>query len=197
MNRREDIVKELQDAAPILAAYKATESLPAVPENYFAGLEDSTMAFVVAEGGQWTATSAVQVPERYFEQLEDAVMANIKAQEKAGTSGKTVRLSIGYTLFARIAAAAVLAGILVLTIFSDRTALPVSDCQDGIACLTQEEIYNYMQQNSHEFGVEQIQETVTPALEQTTTAIATEEIQDYLEQEQLYLELDDASTDIF
>ena len=74
-----------------------------------------------------------------------------------------------------------------------------NNCEDGIACLTQEEIYQYMNANSHEFDVQQIQETVEPTLD-TITVDYTIEKQDatqYIEENKLILEFDESSTDIF
>ncbi|HRB69788.1 MAG TPA: hypothetical protein PLC92_06755, partial [Chitinophagales bacterium] len=77
---------------------------------------------------------------------------------------------------------------------------PINDCTDGIACLTQEEIYNYLNVNSHEFGTEQIKKAVQDNIETTETSsisVNDEELNTYLENNTLLLDSEDAYTDIF
>ena len=84
--------------------------------------------------------------------------------------------------------------------FKNPSATTDNDCKDGIACLTQEEIYNYMYKNSYDFDVHQVQDMVKPEIDNTeekTIEINKQEINQYIEQNAGTFELEDASTDIF
>ena len=102
-------------------------------------------------------------------------------------------------MFKKVAFAAAVVGAVFLVKEVQQPAVLENNCEDGIACLTQEEIYQYMNANSHEFDVQQIQETVEPTLD-TITVDYTIEKQDatqYIEENKLILEFDESSTDIF
>jgi hypothetical protein len=56
-----------------------------------------------------------------------------------------------------------------------------------------------MNANSHEFDVQDVQETVQPVIEKTETNVVVEnnEVEKYIETNQIILDTEDVSTDIF
>ncbi len=72
-----------------------------------------------------------------------------------------------------------------------------NNCEDGIACLTQDEIYNYMNDNSEQFELQQVQDAVAPMIENAEIKIEKHEAEKYIEQNKTDLSFEDASTDIF
>ena len=207
MNNKADILNELKGLSPILLQLKENEKSVRVPNNYFEQLEDVVIAEIKAEGSILSSIKKekIEVPSIYFDTLADTIISKIKAEEQTIEQGKIVapqtpKRNNVIQLFSRFAAAASLIGIIAFGIQQlNKSTLPVNNCADGIACLTQDEIYNYMNVNSHDFDVQQIQETVKPALEKTEPQIDInkKEATQYIEENKNILDVEDASTDIF
>ena len=102
-------------------------------------------------------------------------------------------------MFSKVAFAASIIGAIFFIKQAMQPTLSLNNCEDGIACLTQDEIYNYMNANSHEFETEDVQKTVQPVIEKTETKVDAEkkEVEQYIESNKIILDADDASTDIF
>jgi hypothetical protein len=205
MNNNTDILNELKEISPILLHLKENEQLLIIPIGYFEQLADNCMAEINTTSGLLASVKKenIKVPANYFDTFGDTIVAKIKEQEHTISSGKIIELPAQETkvfqLIKKVAFAAAVVGAVFLVKEVQQPAVLENNCEDGIACLTQEEIYQYMNANSHEFDVQQIQETVEPTLD-TITVDYTIEKQDatqYIEENKLILEFDESSTDIF
>lgn len=205
MNNKTDILNELKEISPALAALKENEEPLFVPLAYFEQLADSFIAEIKTESGVLSSIKKekTEVPAGYFNTFADTVVSKIKAEENTIQKGKIIALpkqeNNVYRLFKRVALAASIVGAVFLVKEVEKPAVPVNDCKDGIACLTKDEIYNYMNEHSPEFDIQQIQETVKPVLENTSakTDIDKKEATQYIEQNKTVLDVEDAATDIF
>jgi len=145
-----------------------------------------------------------EVPINYFDTFGDSIFTKIKEQEKTIKQGKIIEFPKQsakiYRIFKRVTIAASVVAVVFFMKQVQQPNLPINDCTDGIACLTQEEIYNYLNVNSHEFGTEQIKKAVQDNIETTETSsisVNDEELNTYLENNTLLLDSEDAYTDIF
>jgi len=199
MNNQQDILNELEAVAPTLFKLKEKEQSLSVPEDYFENLADVIVFQAKDENSILSALKKerIEVPANYFDTFGDNILSAIKKEEKnialPKQQGKIV------SLFKRVAIAASIVGAVFMVKQIQQPAIVTNDCADGIACLTQEEIYNYMNANSHEFDVQDVQETVQPAIEKTETNVVVEnnEVEKYIETNQIILDTEDVSTDIF
>lgn len=207
MNRNADIVNELKELSPVLSSLKEQEVLPEVPEGYFAGFADNLLHGLNTEDGILTTLSKTTppVPAGYFDTFGDNILTKIKAEEASITTGNLIppKKEKGkvITLFQRAAMAATIIGAVFLVKEVQRPVVPVNDCKDGIACLTQDEIYNYMNANSHEFDLQEVQQAVQPVLEKQQGVqkinVSDKEIEQYVKEHNNIIETEDMSTDIF
>lgn len=204
MNSKEEIVNELRGLSPVLLKLREKEILPRVPNGYFESLADMVIFETRNESSllENMEKNKIEVPNGYFDSFADNILLKIKTEDKkigrgtisAPQKNKVIRL------FSRVAIAASFAGIIAFGILHwQKTELTVNDCGDGIACLTQEEIYNYMNTNSYDFDVQQVQETVQPVLEKSEPKIDIDkkDAAHYMEQNKNMMDIEDASTDIF
>ncbi|MDB5227117.1 MAG: hypothetical protein JWN78_1310 [Bacteroidota bacterium] len=192
-----EVMEELKGISPVLSEIKLQEVKPIVPQNYFEHLH-STVSLLKNK------KENIEVPEGYFETFADRLLVRIKEEEKLIGEGKLIPLKREKNniirIFSRAAIAASFIGVIIFGVKNyNKTVLPVNDCQDGIACLTQDEIYNYMHSNSHDFSMQQVQETVSPAIDKTETKLNIDntEATHYIDENKNVLDVDDASTDIF
>lgn len=205
MNNQTDILNELKELSPFLLHVKETEKPLSVPANYFEDFSGTIFAEIKTETGLLATLQKEKtaVPPAYFNTFADNIIAKIKAEEALVEKGKIKALpkqqNKVFLLFTRVAFAASVIGAMFFIKHIQNTELPVNNCADGIACLTQEEIYNYMNANSHEFDVQQIQEVVKPVVDtiETKIDIESKDATRYIEENKLNLEFDDSSTDIF
>jgi len=205
MNNQTDILNELKELSPFLLQVKETEKPLSVPANYFEDFSGTIFAEIKTETGLLATLQKEKtaVPPAYFNTFADNIIAKIKAEEALVEKGKIKALpkqqNKVFLLFTRVAFAASVIGAMFFIKHIQNTELPVNNCADGIACLTQEEIYNYMNANSHEFDVQQIQEVVKPVVDtiETKIDIESKDATRYIEENKLNLEFDDSSTDIF
>jgi hypothetical protein len=199
MNNRQDILNELEAISPILCKLKENEKSLSVPENYFQELVDIVVFQANDESSILSSLKKekVDVPANYFDAFGDSVLSVIKEEEESIALPKQQGKIL--SLFKRVAIAASIVGAVFMIKQIQQPAIVANDCTDGIACLTQDEIYNYMNANSHEFEVQDVQETVQPTIETTETKVdvANKDVEKYIENNQIILDADDASTDIF
>lgn len=205
MNNKTDILNELKEISPILLALKEAEKPLFVPTHYFENFTTAIVSEIKTETGLLATLQKekITVPSGFFDTFADNIMGKIKEEEALIEKGKIKALpeqpNKVFQLFTRVTFAASVIGAMFFIKHIQNAELPVNNCTDGIACLTQEEIYNYMNSNSHEFDVQQIQEVVKPIVDtiETKIDIESKDAKTYIEENKLVMEIDDSSTDIF
>ena len=206
MNHRNDILIELKEISPTLLNLKENEKPLVIPADYFEQLVNSCLAETETESSFLSSIKKekTEVPINYFDTFGDSIFTKIKEQEKTIKQGKIIEFPKQsakiYRIFKRVTIAASVVAVVFFMKQVQQPNLPINDCTDGIACLTQEEIYNYLNVNSHEFGTEQIKKAVQDNIETTETStisVNDEELNTYLENNTLLLDSEDAYTDIF
>ncbi len=173
MDRKTDIKKELENLSSVLLSFKEKDTTPLATEGYFDGLADQII-------------DTIQHQE--FQKTKEGVLSfDIFHHPKL----------IPY--LSRLSVAATLAGIIILGVLGYKDTIHENICHDGIACLTQDEIYQYVHANSNAFEVEEIQEGMKIFLENDNTSmgIQTIEVIKYIDQNKNMLDTEDAATDIF
>ena len=201
MNNKQAILNELKTISPFLLSLKEKEQDLVVPAHYFEALADIVLLQTKEESEILFALTREkpQVPDSYFENFGDTVISKIRKEEKGNVINLPQSQHKIFTLFSKVAFAASIIGAIFFIKQAMQPTLSVNNCEDGIACLTQDEIYNYMNANSHEFETEDVQKTVQPVIEKTETKVDAEkkEVEQYIESNKIILDADDASTDIF
>lgn len=204
MQNRNDILDELKAISPTLFQVKEKETLPKVPSNYFAELTDNIIAQTQQENDFLSTIpkEKIEVPANYFNSFADNIIDKIKTEEQTISEEKIISIQQPKTtivkLFSRIAVAASVVGVLFFGIKNyNQSNTLTNNCEDGIACLTQDEIYNYMNDNSEQFELQQVQDAVSPMIENAEIKIEKHEAEKYIEQNKTDLSFEDASTDIF
>jgi hypothetical protein len=153
------------------------------------------------------------IPAQYFENFAGQVMQKIQQQEEEIQQGKIIPIKRSVTIIylKRFAVAASLAGVILLGVkLFHKSTVPANECEDGFACLTQDEIRQYVNDNIDEFEPEQIHEafpskietqeienTVLPKEEINTSKIDEKQIEQYIKDNPATTDLEDESTDIF
>jgi ATP-dependent helicase YprA (DUF1998 family) len=201
VNNKQDILNELKTISHLLLSLKEKEKELVIPAHYFEDLSDILLLQTKEESAVLSALKKEkpQVPDSYFENFGDTVLSKIKPEE----NGKEIKLPKSqnkiFNLFSKIAFAASIVGAIFFIKQGVQPTINENNCEDGIACLTQDEIYNYMNANSHEFETEDVQETVQSVIEITESKVDAEkkEVEQYIESNKIILDADDASTDIF
>jgi hypothetical protein len=201
MNNKKAILDELKTISPFLLSLKEKEQDLVVPAHYFEELADIVLLQTKEESAVLSALKKEkpQVPDNYFENFGDTILSKIRKEEKGNVINLPQSPHKIFTLFSKIAFAASVIGAIFFIKEAVQPTILKNNCEDGIACLTQDEIYNYMNANSHEFETEDVQETVQPFIEKTDTKVDAEkkEVEQYIESNKIILDADDASTDIF
>lgn len=212
-----DILNELRELAPVLLELKQVMRLPDVPAGYFESLPDAVLEQVgepkLPVGAGLDRNHKPAVPEAYFDALPDQVMQRIRIQEQEIGQGKIKpeRTGIHILYFRRLAVAATVLGVIALGfLLFQRQTTTENDCGDGIACLTREEIRQYVQDHADEFEADQIHEAFQPDMDadalnataaETETdaapAISEKQIEQYIEENPAMIDFEDTSTDIF
>lgn len=198
---------EVKALSPLLAAIRQETIKPDVPENYFRSLPAAVGSKLLkAEFSPLPdASKQVHVPAGYFDALPDRVLDKIRHEEaelSRGSIGLPERKgrTVSFPVFSRLAlAASFIAAIALGWTHFHKNPAAVNDCQDGIACLSNEEIYDYMSVHSHEFDMQMVQDAVRGTLPETSKKMGIEqkEAAHYIEQHRTVLDVEDASTDIF
>jgi negative regulator of sigma E activity len=198
-----EITDELKAVSEIVLNAKSAEIKPIVPVNYFADLTENIIAQTQNESNILSSLKKeIEVPANYFNSFADNIIDKIKKEEQTISEGKIIALQPQKTtivkLFSRVAIAASIVGVLFFGIknYNQSNAL-TNNCEDGIACLTQDEIYNYMNDNSEQFELQQVQDAVAPMIEKAAIKIEKHEAEKYIEQNKTDLSFENASTDIF
>ena len=204
MQNRNDILDELKAISPTLFQVKEKEILTKVPSNYFAELTENIIAQTQQENDFLSTIpkEKIEIPTNYFNSFADNIIDKIKKEEQTISEGKIISIQQPKTtivkLFSRIAVAASVVGVLFFGIKNyNQSNTLTNNCEDGIACLTQDEIYNYMNDNSEQFELQQVQDAVAPMIENAEIKIEKHEAEKYIEQNKTDLSFEDASTDIF
>lgn len=208
MSNKTDILNELKEISPILFTLKENEKPLVVPAKYFEQLADNFMTEINAESGLLASMQKekIEVPDHYFDHFSDSILSKIKKEAHIIENGKIVTLPKKehkfFSMFKQMALAASIIGAVIFIKKISEPPTPLNNCEDGIACLTQDEIYQYMNANSQDFDVQQIQEAVAPVLESqrnesVNKEISEKEIEQYLEQHNNIIEAEDITTDIF
>ena len=204
MQNRNDILDELKAISPTLFQVKEKETLPKIPLNYFAELTEDIIAQTHQENDFLSTIpkEKIEIPTNYFNSFADNIIDKIKSEEQTISEGKIISIQASKTtivkLFSRIAVAASVVGVLFFGIKNyNQSNTLTNNCEDGIACLTQDEIYNYMNDNSEQFELQQVQDAVAPMIENAEIKIEKHEAEKYIEQNKTDLSFEDASTDIF
>ena len=199
-----DIADELKDVSDIVLNAKQNETKPIVPSNYFAELTENIITQTHLENDfvSTIAKEKIEIPTYYFNSFADNIIDKIKSEEQTISEEKIISIQQPKTtivkLFSRIAVAASVVGVLFLGIKNyNNSSRITNNCEDGIACLTQDEIYNYMNDNSEQFELQQVQDAVSPMIENAAIKIEKHEAEKYIEQNKTDLSFEDASTDIF
>lgn len=184
MKNKTDIEKELQELSLVLLHYKKQIPSPIVPEAYFSELATTFISEKLKENSlrQFISKDKPIVPNGYFEHFEQQLMRKISKEEEEINSGKILPIylkdSKQMILYRTLAIAAVLAGVLLMIRGVQEPSLPKKNCSDGIACLSKEEIYHYMNTHSSEFSMQEVKEAVGPAIEQQDSHSENENISD-------------------
>jgi hypothetical protein len=202
MQNRTDILNELKALSPTLFAIKENEKQPEIPANYFNDFAENILLTAKEEEGFLgkLKKDKIEVPVNYFNDFADNIIDKIKTEQQTISEGKVIVLqpqkNKTIKLFSKIAIAASVVGVLVFGI-KNYNETTVNNCEDGIACLTQDEIYNYMNENIEQFDLQQVQDAVAPVIENAEIKIEKHEAEKYIEQNKSDVSFEDASTDIF
>ncbi len=215
MDNKNDILIELKALSPLLANLKEQTPLVQVPASYFEQFQESIMATISEESGVLSSLkkSNPDVPEGYFSTFSEQIVAKIKQENETIAEGKLVALPRKsnriISIFKVVALAASIVGVMVLIKkIQTPILMPTQiNIEESMASLTRDEIYQYMNANSNEFGMEQIKKAVLPAIEaqsaittetpETPVSITENDIDTYLEEHSNIIEIDDSTTDIF
>lgn len=204
MQNRNDILNELKALSPTLFKLKENEKQPEIPANYFAGFADKMIEKSIDESSFLNdfnfTKDKPEIPVDYFTSFANNIIDKIKTEEQTISEGKVIAFqpqkNKTIKLFSKIAIAASLAGVLVFGI-KNYYETPINNCEDGIACLTQDEIYNYMNENIEQFDLQQVQDAVEPVIANDDIKIEKHEAEKYIEQNKTDVSFEDVSTDIF
>lgn len=215
MDNKNDILIELKALSPLLANLKEQTPLVQVPASYFEQFQESIMATISEESGVLSSLkkSNPDVPEGYFSTFSEQIVAKIKQENETIAEGKLVALPRKsnriISIFKVVALAASIVGVMVLIKkIQTPILMPTQiNIEESMASLTRDEIYQYMNANSNEFGMDQIKKAVLPAIEaqsaittetpETPVSITENDIDTYLEEHSNIIEIDDSATDIF
>lgn len=215
MDNKNDILNELKALSPLLANLKEQTPLLQVPASYFEQFQESVMATISEQSGVLSSLkkSNPDVPEGYFSTFSEQIVAKIKQENETIAEGKLVALPRKSNRIISIFKVAVLAASIVgVLVLIKKIQTPILmpaqiNIEESMASLTRDEIYQYMNANSNEFGMEQIKKAVLPAIEaqsaittetpETPVSITENDIDTYLEEHSNIIEIDDSTTDIF
>lgn len=215
MDNKNDILNELKALSPLLANLKEQTPLVQVPASYFEQFQESVMATISEQSGVLSSLkkSNPDVPEGYFSTFSEQIVAKIKQENETIAEGKLVALPRKSNRIISIFKVAVLAASIVgVLVLIKKIQTPILmpaqiNIEESMASLTRDEIYQYMNANSNEFGMEQIKKAVLPAIEaqsaittetpETPVSITENDIDTYLEEHSNIIEIDDSTTDIF
>lgn len=92
METRADILNELKEISPILAA-QSKANVFSVPHGYFDSLHSTIVACIKEESGNTTDIYPTDVPKGYFDNLANSILGKIKAQEELSALDELKTLS--------------------------------------------------------------------------------------------------------
>lgn len=201
MKVHEEILEELRINSSLLFHLKEKEAPLSVPDNYFSSFTEEIILKLSSENNLLSTIKkdTITAPPNYFDNLADTVLDKIKLAE---TKEEPVAPKFSIVKILRqTAIAAAIVGV-IFTVNKTSTTVP-NTIEEKISSLSSDEIYDYMNANSHEFSMEQIDKAVQPVISSETASInITDEISDsaiekYLNENNSILETEDIYTDIF
>lgn len=201
MKAHDEILEELRTISTELFNYKKNEQPLSVPDNYFNAFTEEMILKLSSENSLLSSIKkeTITVPPQYFDNLADTVLDKIK-QAETKEEPVAPRFSI-VKILRQTAIAAAIVGV-IFTVNKTSTTIP-NTIEEKISSLSTDEIYDYMNTNSHEFSMEQIDKAVQPIISSETASLEISEdisdssIQKYLNENNSILETEDIYTDIF
>lgn len=209
MKEKKEIANELKQISPLLAQLKERKEIIQIPKDYFTSFSDNLFTEINIESPILAQIPKEKplLPDGYFDSFSKEIILKIRNEEveiNTGSLGKNQRNSMGQlmAMFKNIAVAAAVIGIIFIIKEIQTPSLPSTDYNNTLASLTQEEIYNYMNEHSIEFDLFDVQQAVKPALDQqikeeTNINMSEDEMDAYLKEHNHLIEVDDLSTSIF
>jgi len=201
MKAHDEILEELRTSSSLLFQLKEEETPLSVPDNYFNAFTEEMILKLSSENSLLSSIKkeTITVPPQYFDNLADTVLDKIKQAETKEES-IVPKFSI-VKILRQTAIAAAIVGV-IFTVNKTSTTIP-NTIEEKISSLSTDEIYDYMNTNSHEFSMEQIDKAVQPIISSETASLEISEdisdssIQKYLNENNSILETEDIYTDIF
>lgn len=207
MKQKVEIIEELKKEAPVLMQLKNQEIAPKIPENYFDALAKILFQEISAEKNitQILPKNNPIVPSGYFESFEHQLLKKIHEEEAEINAGTIQKVEVSkkkklLDLFQNIAIAAALIGFVFLVKDIQTPTSQFTDNNKGTASLSKNEIYNYMNEHSYEFDLQDIQQATASVInlqDAETIEMNDEEIGQYIKVHNNIIETDDFSTSIF
>ena len=209
MKEKKEIANELKQISPLLAQLKERKEIIQIPKDYFTSFSDNLFTEINIESPILAQIPKEKplLPDGYFDSFSKEIILKIRNEEveiNTGSLGKNQRNSMGQLMemFKNIAVAAAVIGIIFIIKEIQTPSLPSTDYNNTLASLTQEEIYNYMNEHSIEFDLFDVQQAVKPALDQqikeeANINMSEDEMDAYLKEHNHLIEVDDLSTSIF
>jgi hypothetical protein len=209
MKEKKEIANELKQISPLLAQLKERKEIIQIPKDYFTSFSDNLFTEINIESPILAQIPKEKplLPDGYFDSFSKEIILKIRNEEveiNTGSLGKNQRNSMGQlmAMFKNIAVAAAVIGIIFIIKEIQTPSLPSTDYNNTLASLTQEEIYNYMNEHSIEFDLFDVQQAVKPALDQqikeeANINMSEDEMDAYLKEHNHLIEVDDLSTSIF
>lgn len=199
----------MKQISPLLAQLKERKEIIQIPKDYFTSFSDNLFTEINIESPILAQIPKEKplLPDGYFDSFSKEIILKIRNEEveiNTGSLGKNQRNSMGQlmAMFKNIAVAAAVIGIIFIIKEIQTPSLPSTDYNNTLASLTQEEIYNYMNEHSIEFDLFDVQQAVKPALDQqikeeANINMSEDEMDAYLKEHNHLIEVDDLSTSIF
>jgi len=209
MKEKKEIANELKQISPLLAQLKERKEIIQIPKDYFTSFSDNLFTEINIESPILAQIPKEKplLPDGYFDSFSKEIILKIRNEEveiNTGSLGKNQRNSMGQlmAMFKNIAVVAAVIGIIFIIKEIQTPSLPSTDYNNTLASLTQEEIYNYMNEHSIEFDLFDVQQAVKPALDQqikeeANINMSEDEMDAYLKEHNHLIEVDDLSTSIF
>lgn len=195
MKDKSDILTELEGLSSTLLALKNLDAPCVVPKDYFGNLLEQVENKIDTQSSilsNLQKTTPV-VPDKYFEKFSNILLSKINHKKNKSYLSANIpsRKNRIFSIVNYMAVAAAIIGVVLLINKTQQPALPKNNCTDGVACLTRNEIYNYMREHSHEFEEQDIKKAVLPALE------TNQRLDNNSNNANSNIEQDDLATDIF
>lgn len=154
MKQQQDILEELKELSNVLYAIKKNQQQPIVPSAYFEQIQQDTLEKIQDTNLAFLAKidkTITDIPPNYFDTLENNLLKKITVQETSvATHIIPWQKNVSYAI------AAMLTGVFILVGYQWMNTASNQVCEDGLACLTQEEIQEYVSKNMDEFSAHEV-----------------------------------------